>query len=75
MRGSRIFCQSGSNFDNGLFFFLFFFCCFFLVDEWWEGPNTSINGPSSASQRNAIKMAFRWRADDDPTLNAGSVAS
>ena len=20
-------------------------------------------------------MAFRWRADDDPTLNAGSVAS
>ena len=27
MRGSRKFCQRGSNFDNGFFFF------FFLVDE------------------------------------------
>ena len=25
-------------------------------------------GPSSACQRNAIKMAFRWRADDGPLL-------
>ena len=25
-------------------------------------------GPSSARQRNAIKMAFRWRADDGPPL-------
>ena len=31
-------------------------------------------GPSSARQRNAINMAFRWRANDDPTLNAGLVA-
>ena len=37
----------------------------FLVDEWWEDPNTTII---------IIKMAFRWRADDDPTLNAGSIA-
>ena len=29
---------------------------------------------SSARQRNAIEMAFRWRADDGPTLNAGLVA-
>ena len=25
-------------------------------------------GPSSAHQRNAIKMAFRWRANDGPLL-------
>ena len=31
-------------------------------------------GPSSARQRNAIEMAFRWRADDGPTLNASLVA-
>ena len=46
----------------------------FLVDEGREDPNTTISGPSSAHQRNAIKMAFRWRADDGPTLNAGLVA-
>ena len=38
-------------------------------------PDTTINGPSSARQRNAILMAFCWRADGGPTLNAGSVAS
>ena len=41
-----------------------------LVDEEKENPNTSISGPSSARQRNAIEMAFRWCADDCPTLNA-----
>ena len=30
--------------------------------------------PSSARQRNAIEMAFRWQADDGPTLKAGLVA-
>ena len=35
---------------------------------------TTISGPSSARQRNVISMAFRWRADDGPTLNAGLVA-
>ena len=30
--------------------------------------------PSSARQQNAIEMAFRWRADDGPTLNASLVA-
>ena len=25
-------------------------------------------GPPSARQRNAILMAFRWRADDDPLI-------
>ena len=28
-----------------------------------EDPNTTISGPSSARQRNAIQMAFRWRAE------------
>ena len=42
----------------------------------------AISRPSSTRQRNAISnafrnaisMAFRWRADDGLTLNAGSVA-
>ena len=74
MRGSRKFCPRGSKFDN-----------FFLVDDGIEDPNTAINGPSSARQRNAISaiigppakphwngvsLAGRWW----PTLNAGLVA-
>ena len=51
LHGSRKFCQRGS--------------IFFLVDEGIEDPNTTINRPSSARQRNA---------DDGPTLNAGLVA-
>ena len=43
----------------------------FLVDEGKEIPNTTKSEPSSACHRNA--MAFRWRADDGPTLNAGLV--
>ena len=39
-----------------------------------RGPNTTKSEPSSVHQRNAIKMAFRWRADNGPTLNAGLVA-
>ena len=46
----------------------------YLVDEGWVDPNSTISGPSFARQRNAIKMAFGWGADDGPTLNAGSVA-
>ena len=49
------------------------FTTIFLVDEGKEDPNTTISGPSSARQRNAIEMAFRWRADDGPTLGAGLV--
>ena len=47
---------------------------FSLVDEVIEDPNITINGTSSTRQRNAIVMAFRWRADAGPTLNAGLVA-
>ena len=68
MRGSRKFCQRGSNFDNVFLFFLH------VIDEGREDPITTISGLSSARQRNAIKMAFHWRADDGPTLNAGLVA-
>ena len=39
-----------------------------------DDQNTTISGPSSARQQNAIKMAIRWRAYDGPTLNAGLVA-
>ena len=34
-----------------------------------EDPNTTISAPSSVRQRNAILLAFRWRADYDSTLN------
>ena len=64
MRGFRKLCQRGSNLIP-----------FFLVDiQRIDDPNTAMNGPSSAQQRNATEMAFRWRTDDGPTLNAGSVA-
>ena len=63
IRGSRKFCKRGSNFDN------VFFLSLFLVDEGREDPNTKIRGPSSVHP-----SAKRWRADDDPTLNAGLVA-
>ena len=36
--------------------------------------HTTISGPSSARQRNAIEMAFSWRAEDGLAMNAGSVA-
>ena len=65
MGGSRKFCQRGSKFDNVLFF---------LVDGGIEDPNTALIGPSSACQRNAIEMAFHWRANDGPTWNAGLAA-
>ena len=46
MRGSRKFCQRGSNFDNVFF------------DEGRKDPSTTIRGSSSARQRNAIKLRF-----------------
>ena len=44
---SRKFCQRGSNFDG-----------YFLVDKGREDPSTTIRGPSSACQQNAIKLRF-----------------
>ena len=52
----------------------FFFLFFLRFDEGGRIQISLISGPSTASMRNAIKMAFRWRADDGPTLNAGFVA-
>ena len=52
----------------------FFFVLFCLFNEGIEDPNANINGTSSARQRHAILMAFRWRADDCLKLNAGFVA-
>ena len=41
---------------------------------WRKDQNTTISGPFSARQRNAIRMAFLRRVDDGTTLNAGLVA-
>ena len=41
------------------------------MSERKEDPNTIISRQSLARQQNAIEMAFRLRADDGPTLNAG----
>ena len=46
----------------------------FFFDKGIEDTTIALNGPSSARQRNAIEMAFRWRADDGSTLYAGLVA-
>ena len=47
---------------------------FFLVDDGREDPNTTISGPSSTRQRNAIAMEFHRRVDNSPALHAGLVA-
>ena len=44
-------------------FFFNYFLKIFLADKGREDPITTESGPSSAHQRNAIEMAFRWRAD------------
>ena len=44
-----------------------------FVYEGRENPNTTISGRSSARQRRAIKMAFRWRVDVGPSLKTGLV--
>ena len=63
MRGFRMFCQRGSNSDD-----------FFSFGEGrTEDPYYTKSGPSSAHQRNAIFMAFRYRSYDSPTMNAGLV--
>ena len=68
MRGSRKFCQRGSNCNN------VFFLSFFIFDEGRKDPSNTISGPSLARQRNAILMVCRWRANYGPTLNADSLA-
>ena len=45
-----------------------------FFDEGKEDLNSTKSGPASVRKRKAILMAFRWRVDDGPTLNAGLVA-
>ena len=57
----------------------FLFVCLFVffggLSLWGEGGSKyHISAPSSARQRNAIQMAFRWIADEGPALNSGLVA-
>ena len=66
-------CADPENFVRGGSALTSFFS-FFLVNQGRAGLNTTISVPASARQRNAIRMAFRWRADDVPSLNAGLVA-
>ena len=73
MRGSRKFCQGDPTLTGFFFVFIYLFILY-LVAEGREDPNTTIRGRSSARQRNAIYMEFRWCADDGPTLNAGLAA-
>ena len=63
MRGSR------------KFFFKWVQTDVFLVDVWREDQNTTkTDHHRPTSETPADKMAFRWRADDGPTLNVGLVA-
>ena len=69
MRGSKKFCQRGFNFDN-VFFFLSFIYFFLLMRRGrihiLPYKRDIIDLPA--------KMAFRWRADDGPTLIGSLVA-
>ena len=47
---------------------------FFKLNRRERIKNTTKSGPSAARQRIAISMAFRWRADNCPTLNGSLVA-
>ena len=68
-------CADPESFSRGgLTLTSFFFFFFFFFYEGRKDPNTTISGLSSARRQNAILMAFRWRADDGLTLDAGLVA-
>ena len=68
MRGSRKFCQRGSNSDN---FFFFFFSWWGVGGSKYHYNRAIISPPAKRHHQPASK---KWRADDGPTLNAGSVA-
>ena len=65
MHGPESFVRGGPALT---FFFVSLF--YFLVDDGREDPNSTKSGPSSMHQHNSIEMAFRWWADDGPTLNS-----
>ena len=68
MRGFRKFCQGVH---------IFFFKLFLNFISLMRGGRIQLPlkaGHHQPAQRNAIQIAFRWWADDDPVLNAGLVA-
>ena len=72
----QLYCADPENFVRGsptltTFFFFFFF---FFLRGVREDRKATKNGPSSARLRNAIEIAFCWRVDNGPPLNAGLVA-
>ena len=69
MCGSRTFCQRGGPTSTVFISFIFSL----KRGGGGKNQNTTISRQSSALQRNAIQMAFRWRVDDGPTLK-GLVA-
>ena len=59
MRGSRKFCQRGSNFDNVLLIFLYFFV---LIDQGILIPL------QSGHHRSASETPFKWRFAGVPMM-------
>ena len=74
MRGSRKFCQRGSDSDNILIALKIV-----LPNAKSVALNVGHHQPASETflwlaDDGPTLMVFRWRADDDPTLIAGVVA-
>ena len=67
--------DSGRFVMGGVNSFQLFQNVFLLLMREERIENTTNSGPLSASQQNAISMAFRWRANDGATLNASLVVS
>ena len=65
MRGSKSFVRGGPTLTTFLYI---------VVNEGREDPNTTLSRPSLARRKTPFYMAFRCRAHDGQTLNAGFVA-
>ena len=73
MRGPRKFFQRGFNFEN-VFYFYFNDCIRILLKSSHHRPASETPLKWRFAGVPMMAMAFRWRADDGPTLNAGLVA-
>ena len=68
-------CTDPESFARGVQLWQGFFRVVLSFFRWGERiQNSTKSGPPPARHRNAIEMAFHYRADDGPTLNAGLVA-
>ena len=65
LRGSRKFCQCGSNST---------LTTLSIADEGRKDPNNTKDVQSLVCQQKANKMAFCWQADNGPKLNAHMAA-